>query len=178
MSGSVNWDEVVSAYKGGLSLPQVAEKFRVPPSTARYWVKKAGELRSRTEGVRLASARLGEARRGKSRQFTDDHIAAIQKARRKWGEENSVGISAKTNGYVQFTRGKNKHRSVHVVKMEERIGRKLLPDECVHHIDGDKHNNAINNLALMTTSAHARLHRREERISGHKRERHSNGRLR
>ena len=28
----------------------------------------------------------------------------------------------------------------------------------VHHIDGDKLNNDINNLAVMTRSAHSRLH--------------------
>ena len=28
----------------------------------------------------------------------------------------------------------------------------------VHHIDGDKHNNDISNLALMTNAAHSKLH--------------------
>ena len=48
--------------------------------------------------------------------------------------------------------------------MERRLGRRLRPDEHVYHIDGDRLNNDENNLALVTRSGHARLHRREERI--------------
>jgi len=56
-------------------------------------------------------------------------------------------------------------------------GRKILPDEVVHHIDGDRNNNNINNLALMTRSAHSRLHRREDQISNNNRKRSSDGRF-
>ena len=52
----------------------------------------------------------------------------------------------------------NKYRSVHVVAMEKNIGRKLNSNEVVHHIDGNKSNNDLSNLALMTRSEHARLH--------------------
>lgn len=49
----------------------------------------------------------------------------------------------------------------HILVMEAHIGRYLEPDECVHHIDRDKLNNAIANLELMTLSEHAALHARE-----------------
>jgi hypothetical protein len=61
--------------------------------------------------------------------------------------------------------------------MEARIGRRLLPDEVVHHIDGERANNNQNNLALMTRSAHTRLHRFEEAMAGNVRERNKNGRF-
>ncbi len=50
----------------------------------------------------------------------------------------------------------------HILLMEEKIGRKLRKDECVHHIDGCRSNNDINNLKLMTRGEHSRLHRLQE----------------
>ena len=46
-----------------------------------------------------------------------------------------------------------------------------------HPIDGDRHNNNLNNLALMTREAHARLHRFEDGLANKQRERDKNGRF-
>lgn len=46
----------------------------------------------------------------------------------------------------------------HQLVMEKRIGRYLKKEEVVHHIDGNKSNNDINNLLLLTNSDHAKLH--------------------
>ena len=182
MAGSVNkWELMIHDYSvRKFSLPQVAERYGISQSNARYHIKKAGKLRSRADGVRLAgeAGRLGGGFRGKSRTFSDAHCEAISKGRSAWAEENAHGFSIRPNGYVEYTRGPNKGRSVHAVSMEARLGRRLLEDECVHHIDGDKLNNEDSNLALVTRSGHARLHRREEKLSGKIRERSANGRLR
>lgn len=50
----------------------------------------------------------------------------------------------------------------HRLVMERYIGRYLKPSEVVHHKDGDKLNNMIDNLELMSRADHARLHRLEE----------------
>ena len=60
---------------------------------------------------------------------------------------------AKPETYKKFF-GRHYHRAV----AEKSIGRKLVPGEIVHHIDGDKHNNAPENLQVMTQSEHVKLH--------------------
>lgn len=56
--------------------------------------------------------------------------------------------NATANGYVL------EHRVV----MENYLGRLLNNDEIVHHIDGNKKNNIIENLQVLSSSEHHHLH--------------------
>lgn len=61
------------------------------------------------------------------------------------------------HGYVQVPRNGQQifeHRAV----MEAHLGRPLLSSEHVHHRDGNRSNNAIENLTIVTRLAHARIH--------------------
>lgn len=147
------------------SIPDIANILNWPRSRVMICLINRGvTLRSRKEGIKASKHKLGKHLLGKERVFTDEWKRNISISATKRGELFASGVSFKTGGYAEYTRGEHKGRGVHVVAMESRLGRKLMPDEIVHHIDGDKHNNDINNLALMTKSAHARLHRREENI--------------
>lgn len=60
----------------------------------------------------------------------------------------------RSDGYYQYT-SKFNHRKV----MEEHLGRKLDRSEVVHHIDGDRLNNDIDNLVLCSSiSEHCSVH--------------------
>lgn len=158
----------IKLYKEGLSIPELSELTGIPLSTLRFRLMKAGVLRTREDGVRLAAekGRLGSGLRGKKRPPRDkEWCKKISKALKGKGK----GFSLKPNGYVEITMGKNKGRSEHVVIMENKIGRRLFSHECVHHINGIRHDNRIENLELMSRSEHA-SHHAKENINNRKRD--------
>lgn len=57
---------------------------------------------------------------------------------------------------IKYSNGKNKLE--HRVIVEEKLGRKLLKNESVHHINGDKRDNRIENLVVMNKAEHHSLH--------------------
>ncbi len=61
-------------------------------------------------------------------------------------------------GYVMEKSPSGKWVRQHRLRMENHIGRKLNRGEVVHHIDGDRANNEMDNLELMSDFEHRSLH--------------------
>lgn len=146
------------------SIPQVSKELGVSQSTIRARLKEHGLLRTRADAIRLAAQqdRLSSARRGKKRVFTDEWKRNISRSLRTSKAATTKGVSKKPSGYIEVTTGEHKGRGLHVVLMEQALGRPIKDDEVIHHIDRNRSNNELNNLQIMTRSEHTRLHRLEQ----------------
>ena len=105
------------------------------------------------------SEKTGEARR---KMFKEGTLVAPRgdkhpcwKGGRTKNNQGYFFLYAEGHPHAQPTTGRvAEHRLV----MEKKIGRYLTPDEEVHHINGIRDDNRIENLQLMDGGEHARLH--------------------
>lgn len=176
---SADYAAMAEEYEAGSSLSEIAKRHGASISTVRYNIRKIVPLRTIKQSLRIASesGKLGTGSKNRNYTMSEETKKRISEARFRWSDENAKGYSLKPSGYYEYTTGEHKGRSIHVVAMEKRIGRRLKPDEHVHHIDGVKTNNDENNLALMTKSGHSRLHRMQDEMSGKTIERDDHGRF-
>lgn len=164
-------------YKSGLPVAALAQDAGVSGHLLRRRFLELGIMRGNKEAMQTSAAqgRLAGRRTRRGVPQPPEARAKQSATMKAKADATARGWRITSNGYVEYTRGEHVGRSFHVVAMERRIGRPLRADEVVHHIDGDRQNNAENNLALMTRSAHTRLHRREDQLSGNARSRSASG---
>lgn len=113
------------------------------------------EIGLTASGVRKYFVKYGIPRRGNAGYSSFDSSYAAN-----WNGGRHVA----SNGYVEikvagypYTNSRGyvyEHRYV----VEQHIGRFLRKNEVVHHIDGNKQNNDISNLMILTNSEHIKLH--------------------
>lgn len=102
----------------------------------------------------------------KPARFKLGHTIQYIQGKGKEGSHWKGGKAKHSNGYVKIwfpshpnadSRG---YVFEHVKVMSDYLCRALDSDEVVHHIDGNKKNNVLSNLQLMTRSEHAKHHGR------------------
>jgi hypothetical protein len=137
---------------------------------------KSSDSRLSREGIKYCSKKcMGEASRTgnfikckycKKEFYSTRHEFCSPECVSKYKVEHYEHKTYFENGYiVEFHNGYNKKGNVkqHRRIMEDFLGRKLSENEVVHHINGDKTDNRIENLQVMTRSEHSSLHRRMEK---------------
>lgn len=94
---------------------------------------------------------------------TKEHSRKIAEAQKRAWSTNRQRMPIGSRNYdvhgyvrVKVIEGKGRWELEHKLVMEESIGRKLQPGEEVHHINGIKDDNRLENLYLCTNSVHHR----------------------
>lgn len=140
-----------------------------------------GMTYSQTQDV----ARKAGVRKFKSKPWTDEELEFLYEhfpsKKGKWVAEKlgrgfhathkmaeKLNIKAEWNytyvsvqGYLIDCSDRENRILVHRKVMQDHLGRELSSNEIIHHIDGDKLNNSIDNLEIVTRSEHINMHRDE-----------------
>jgi len=114
---------------------------------------------------------LVNKRRGRHRRFCNPTCRQRSNGRKGAGVSGNrgkhlfkTGEHINRDGYRKVLVGdhpfprKSHYMSEHVKVMEAHIGRRITPSECVHHVNGNRLDNRLDNLRLMGKGEHSRMH--------------------
>ena len=159
-------EQLNQAYSLGYSMKEIADYLGIATGTVYNYMHKYN-IKPREWGStsEYAKAKISKANKGKIPANKGKHLS--QNTKEKISAILSVGIGKKNikNGYVRIyfpdhpKSDKYGYILEHDLIMECNIGRWLKPDEIVHHKNGMRNDNRIENLQLMTRSEHSKFHR-------------------
>lgn len=167
MRRCISPSDIVKMYKGEKSSTEIAEVAGISTAQVlRVLHQESVGIRSASEGKKISHARP-ETKQRLSKAATGRKLPESAKdvLRLRVGQANHnwrSGLTINAGGYLCFSaspaNGEHAGKPLHKVVAEWALGRSLRPGEVVHHVDRNKLNNAPDNLAVMSSSEHARLH--------------------
>lgn len=115
----------------------------------KRWCSEEDEVIRAAWGNRAIKDVANELGRGVSEVSSRSKKLGRKRWRQRSGYHSGRPVRGFKNGSPIY-----EHRAI----VEEELGRPLTSDEIVHHIDFDKHNNALSNLVVFDRSQHRKAH--------------------
>ena len=149
-------------------LPLILEKYVNIIELSIEELAKQHKIRTQTAS-KYIQLKLGE------KQF--QRVSALKRSYHKTTGKSRIVITRKNgaildgHGYILiptplWLKRQQKYTYEHQVVMLKKLGLEMLPkDFVIHHINEDKTDNNLNNLVLLTNSAHMYLHTHSQNIS-------------
>lgn len=157
------------------TMSEIAEEIGCNPATILYRLRRAGiKTRKRneyppTENVKKAWVRIGKARKGKV--LSESTRQAISKAHKGMRLRNDYEFGGhekiRTDGYVSVycpdhpTASKDGYVLKHRIVIETHLGHAVPNGYIVHHKNGKKDDNRLENLELMKRGEHTAFHTKQ-----------------
>lgn len=118
-----------------------------PSDSKKYWVVK-----------KYCSIECSGTTFKKGHKLNHKNIERLKAQRGSLNPAWRGGKHKTTQGYVTILVGRHLYQLEHRHVMEKYLGRKLLSTEHVHHLNGDKTDNRIENLRLISQEEHGLAH--------------------
>ena len=177
---NIDFDWVIMEYKSGVSVPTIANilcasQRLVYNILEENNVKMIGQENRKGKKIdKSICEKMSATRISRHYKMSDKQKKIISEANScNFDGMNGYGhTKPRSDGYISCYVPrhpychKDKYAMLHTVIMERSIGRYLYRDEVVHHVNGVRDDNRIENLQLMKTHDHQSMHmkkRYEER---------------
>lgn len=163
-----DWSEVTPYLEANyqtMSYKEIAKNVGIPYQTLRDYARRIGLNKYKSinwtkEILDYLNAHYKDGARPIAKKFNIP-ITAVNKKAQDLGLKVIPKDSYICSGGYRVLGKSNERKAEHRAVMEKFLGRKLYSSEIVHHIDGDKLNNDIKNLKLVSRKEHIAIHRQD-----------------